>query len=941
MGMNQASVLIVEDESIVALDIQTTLRGLGYQVVGIAMSGAEALRFVEELRPDLVLMDIGLSGAVDGIHTAQQIRLLFDIPIIFLSAFTDEATLQRARQAEPFGFVIKPFDEQDLHTSIEIGLYKHRMERRLRRQSRQLEMRVQELDCLYQVSRMLGKREQSSSQVYPDLIALIPPACQYPELATARLTIRDHSVSSENFSETAWQLCVPVEVAGEQVGRLEVCYTQTPPNADQVPGLFLAEESQMLTLISELIGQSIQREQGDQLQRTSDARDRAVAEDMPALVCRFLPNGTLTYVNDQYCHYFNVSKDALLGSDFFQFIPPDQRQEVREHYQCLTPEQPSITYEHQVMNASGELRWQRWTDRALFQEDGQLIEYQSVGEDITDRRLAEDTLRASEAEHRERFETMATGIMYIDTNGVVTNANPAAGRIFNTAQRELLGKKTVESSLPAIHEDGSPFPPQELPSLVALRTGLPVRDVVVGVLVPGEKDWRWLMMNAQPQFRDEESAPYQVFITFSDITPLVRAERSLTRRWEYERAMVEIAARFANRTDFDEPVQFTLRRVGELSKATWVGFYLRKPGTNTLSMVGEWVEPQHPQAPLEFREFSYELFSYSGEVLTHGEILPLNDINDLPAEAAFEKQTLLQVGLRSCLMLPLRVDNSFAGLFICGRSEPHQWVDEDYTLLGLVVEVLSGGIERQRALEAERKSRQQSDILRQAISALTSELDLEQLLNIILQHLDQLIKNDIAFILLVEEERLELKAARGMPSGGGIGPDCLAKNYPLFQSIAQQGVPLVLGDVREDNRVVCPPELGDIHGWMALPLRSRGHVQGYLVIISYKKDAFSDADVALAQAFADQGAIAIENARLYAQAHYLSITDPLTEVFNRRHFFDLARHEFGRFRRYNGALSAILLDIDQFKLVNDTYGHIAGDLALKEVVRRLRGNLRL
>jgi signal transduction histidine kinase len=131
-------VLIVEDEVIVAHNIAGRLRGLGYIVPAMASSGAEALRWVAEAHPDVVLMDIKLQGPMDGIETAAEIRALLDIPVIYLTAYADAETLQRAKVTEPYGYILKPFQERELQTAIEIALYKHRAEQRLKEAETQL-----------------------------------------------------------------------------------------------------------------------------------------------------------------------------------------------------------------------------------------------------------------------------------------------------------------------------------------------------------------------------------------------------------------------------------------------------------------------------------------------------------------------------------------------------------------------------------------------------------------------------------------------------------------------------------------------------------------------------------------------------------------------------------------------------------------------------------
>ncbi len=130
--MGKTSILVVEDESIVALDIKIRLQNMGYAVAALAATGEEAIRAAQIHRPDIVLMDIKLQGKMDGVAAAEQIRAQFDIPVVYLTAFADEVTLQRAKITESFGYLLKPFEERELAAVIETAVYKHRIERRLK-----------------------------------------------------------------------------------------------------------------------------------------------------------------------------------------------------------------------------------------------------------------------------------------------------------------------------------------------------------------------------------------------------------------------------------------------------------------------------------------------------------------------------------------------------------------------------------------------------------------------------------------------------------------------------------------------------------------------------------------------------------------------------------------------------------------------------------------
>lgn len=123
--MSKVGILIVEDESIVAKDIQQSLKKLGYEVLGVCATGEDAMDKAERLKPNLVLMDIMLKGDISGIEAAEYIREKLNVPIIYLTAYADSSTLSKAKITEPYGYIIKPFKEIDLQTNIEIALYKH------------------------------------------------------------------------------------------------------------------------------------------------------------------------------------------------------------------------------------------------------------------------------------------------------------------------------------------------------------------------------------------------------------------------------------------------------------------------------------------------------------------------------------------------------------------------------------------------------------------------------------------------------------------------------------------------------------------------------------------------------------------------------------------------------------------------------------------------
>jgi CheY-like chemotaxis protein len=165
--MIPAKVLVVEDERVVALHLRQQLGRLGYAVPAICTAGAQALQQIRELRPDVVLMDIHIEGDIDGIETAARIPDEFQVPVIYLTAYSEEATLERARQTRPYGYLLKPFSERELHAAIQMVLERRRADSISQESSRRLEELVaarteQLLAANREIERQTAERWQHS-----------------------------------------------------------------------------------------------------------------------------------------------------------------------------------------------------------------------------------------------------------------------------------------------------------------------------------------------------------------------------------------------------------------------------------------------------------------------------------------------------------------------------------------------------------------------------------------------------------------------------------------------------------------------------------------------------------------------------------------------------------------------------------------------------------
>jgi PAS domain S-box-containing protein len=138
--MQEKSVLIVEDEGVVALSIKAALTKMGYTVVGIAVSGSEAIALATEKKPDVILMDIHIKGDIDGIQTTEKLNSVMDVPVIFLTAYADDETVSRAIRTGSHSYLVKPYNPRELYSNIEFAIYKHRMKFRTGSNRERLEL---------------------------------------------------------------------------------------------------------------------------------------------------------------------------------------------------------------------------------------------------------------------------------------------------------------------------------------------------------------------------------------------------------------------------------------------------------------------------------------------------------------------------------------------------------------------------------------------------------------------------------------------------------------------------------------------------------------------------------------------------------------------------------------------------------------------------------
>jgi signal transduction histidine kinase len=203
-----AKIMVVEDESIVAKDLELTLKRLGYSVPATAASAEDALRKAAQHRPDLVLMDIHINGAVDGIVAAKRLRVEMNIPVIYLTAYADDDTVARARETEPFGYILKPFNERELRSMLEIAIYKHESEARHRHQARMISIGTMAAGMAHEINNPLSYvmvnldfASKSLTSVVEDLATVPLPTPAVEQLRSAVGSLDDAGIGAARIGK--------------------------------------------------------------------------------------------------------------------------------------------------------------------------------------------------------------------------------------------------------------------------------------------------------------------------------------------------------------------------------------------------------------------------------------------------------------------------------------------------------------------------------------------------------------------------------------------------------------------------------------------------------------------------------------------------------------------------------------------------------------------
>ena len=397
--ISRPRILIVEDQRVTAEKLRMDLEHLGYEVCGIVPKGKEVFQKAQDTRPDIAVMDIKLQGEVDGIEAAQDIRMRLNIPIVFLSAYSDQSVVERARIAQPYGYIVKPYRVEELHAAVEIALFKHKADTRIRETEQRLELALMGADLgLWDYNLKTG--EAFSNKRRAEMVGYSVDELEPRMSSWGKLVHPDDIDRVINAFNAHVEGRTPLYESEHRVRHKSGDYIWVLSRAKVVEW---DEQGYPVRIVGTNLDIT-DRKRAEEALRKSEGQYKTLVETMGESVVRIDENGMVKFVNDSFCEVSGYSRDEIIGR-FLTDFPTQVDQELIREQMELRRQGIGGSYETVLTTKDGQEKHAIVSSRPIL-EDGDVFKGTFiVGLDITERKRMEEAL----LESRQRLELALEG----------------------------------------------------------------------------------------------------------------------------------------------------------------------------------------------------------------------------------------------------------------------------------------------------------------------------------------------------------------------------------------------------------------------------------------------------------------------------------------------------------------------------------------------------
>ena len=552
-----------------------------------------------------------------------------------------------------------------------------------------------------------------------------------------------------------------------------------------------SEGPRILTLCRDITD----RKRAEKALHESEQRYRNVVEVQTELISRFLPDGTHVFVNEAYCRYFGLERDRILGHRFKPEIPPKDRDRVRAFFASLTPDHPADIIEHRIIMPDGTVRWQRWSGRAIFDAAGAVTEYQSVGQDTTEKKEAEAALVKARDDWEAIFQAIGSPAVIMDLSHRVLAANNAL-----LAKTGMTAKEVVGMHCWAVfHGKDARRPPENCPFERMLATcahEMSEMDV--------EAFGGTYLISCKPIFATSGELERVIHIA-TDITDRKRTEEKEQQETARQRAEAEVISRIALSKDLAQGrVEDLVRDMTEtaaqalLTERVGVWFF----DTDGIQLVEADTFTASSKTHTSGSLLTEQEFRNEFDTLKRDKYIDASDALTDPRIAGYVETYLKPNRITSMLDAVIRVGGRNLGTLCFEHvDQEHQWQEDEVTFACQLADQIALAISNREREEAEETLRWNEALLQQMSSTLPFGLF------IVDNRTDDILFFNQRFIEIWNLQPLQDRMARGELKNNEIIPDCipLIADVPAF---ARSCEPLQ----DEENRSVVGDEIAFTDG---------------------------------------------------------------------------------------------------------------------------------
>jgi len=562
-----------------------------------------------------------------------------------------------------------------------------------------------------------------------------------------------------------------------------------------------------------------------------------------------------------------------------------------------------------------------------------LVLFAQIIGNIASRKRAEATIQESERRYRLLANNASDVIWTMNLDGRFTYVSPSVEQLRGFTPEEVLQQSLDEFLTPESAQKARD-------ELARLERIIRDEDTITPAVLEFEqicKDGSTVLTESMTSvIFDREHTELRLLGVTRDITERKKNEENIQTFARQQSLLNELTNAAIQQTDINDMLQTLTDRMGELLGADGCYITLWDNETQTVqptaasgSYQGDYQTSVKPKpGELTLTESALKL----------GRVIVINDVFNSPY---LSPRIASKFPTRSGLALPLIANNQKLGAALIAFDYQRDFSENEINLSQQAAQQIALAILKAQLLEEAEKRATEAETLRHASAAVATTLEQDIAIERILEELNRVVPYDSASVLLNHNGEMEIVGARGFNDSRIIkGLRFAISDDRPNKIVYVTKEPYILDDAPEKYPAFRDEPHNHIRGWMGIPLLIRDHLIGMLALDSEEIGRFDENHARLASAFGDQVAIALENTRLFEETRRLATIDSLTGLLNRRHFMELTRHEFQRATRYSKHLSIMMLDIDHFKRINDTYGHLIGDQVLQRVASICQENLR-